>query len=157
MTLTEQDFETWLRAYGAAWEARDTEAFSALFEQDALYYWTPFQDPKKGTAEIAGAFGDAVARQRDIDFGARVLYVTAQLGAAHWSCAFTREGSGDRVHLDGPLAPGETRNVELSLAPGELPPGRYLARVDLVKEGAFWFEAMGIAPPMVELEVRPGS
>lgn len=101
MTITEQHFETWLQEYGAAWQATDANKFSALFEEDALYYWTPFEDPKKGKTEIAGAFGAAVARQQDIDFGARVLYVTAQLGAAHWSCAFTRAGSGTRVHLDG--------------------------------------------------------
>lgn len=101
MDLSEEKFEGWLREYGAAWQARDAKAFSSLFEDDALYYWTPFQDPKKGTSEVAGAFSDAVARQQDIDFGARVLYVTAQLGAAHWSCAFTRAGTGVRVHLDG--------------------------------------------------------
>ena len=101
MNLTEEKFESWLREYGAAWQARDAEQFSALFEDDALYYWTPFEDPKKGKTEIAAAFSAAVERQLDIDFGARLLYVTAQLGAAHWSCAFTREGSGQRVHLDG--------------------------------------------------------
>lgn len=101
MNLTEQEFEIWLRDYGAAWQARDAERFSALFEDDALYYWTPFNDPQKGKAEIAAAFGAAVAGQQDVDFGARVLYVTSQLGAAHWSCCFTRKESGVRVHLDG--------------------------------------------------------
>ncbi len=101
MNLTEEEFESWLREYGAAWQARDAQQFSALFENDALYYWTPFEDPKKGTDEISGAFGAAVVNQQGVDFGARVLYVTAQLGAAHWSCAFTRAGSGVRVHLDG--------------------------------------------------------
>ncbi len=101
MTLSEQKFEQWLRDYGAAWQARDADAFTALFEQEALYYWTPFDAPKKGHEEIASAFATAVLNQRDIDFGARLLYVQAQLGAAHWSCAFTREGTGKRVHLDG--------------------------------------------------------
>lgn len=99
--LTEQKFEQWLSAYGAAWQARDAHAFAALFDENALYYWTPFEEPKKGRAEIAAAFNPAVGRQRDIDFGARVLYVQAQLGAAHWSCSFTRVSTGLRVHLDG--------------------------------------------------------
>lgn len=101
MKLTEDKFEHWLRAYGDAWQSQDASAFTALFEADALYYWSPFEDPKKGKAEIADAFNNAVSGQRDIDFGARLLYVAAQLGAAHWSCAFTREGNGARVHLDG--------------------------------------------------------
>ena len=101
MTLTEQRFRQWLDAYGAAWEAQNASSFSALFEENALYYWTPFEDPKKGKSAIAEAFNESVNRQRNIDFGARILYVQAKLGAAHWSCAFTRAGSGARVHLDG--------------------------------------------------------
>ena len=101
MNLSEQKFEQWLRDYGAAWEAKDADAFAALFADDALYYWTPFEDPQKGTDEIRTAFDAAVKRQTDIDFGARPLYVQAQLGAAHWSCSFTRPETGKRVHIDG--------------------------------------------------------
>ena len=101
MTLTEQRFQSWLSAYGEAWQAKDAGAFAALFADNALYYWTPFDEAKKGSGEIQAAFADAVSTQRDIDFGARILYVQAQLGAAHWSCAFTRISTGKRVHLDG--------------------------------------------------------
>jgi hypothetical protein len=101
MTLSEQHFQSWLTKYGKAWEARDAQGFSALFEDNALYYWTPFQAPQKGRDEIAAAFSAAVGKQRDIDFGARILYVEAQLGAAHWSCALTRARTRRRVHIDG--------------------------------------------------------
>ncbi len=101
MNITEQQFEGWLSAYGAAWEAKDSSGFADLFADDALYYWTPFEDPKKGQGEVAAAFAQAVANQQDIEFGGRLLYVQAQLGAAHWSCAFTRTSTGARVHLDG--------------------------------------------------------
>ncbi len=101
MILSEQQFQSWLAAYGKAWEAIDAGAFTALFAENALYYWTPFDEPKKGKDGIAEAFSAAVATQRDIEFGARTLYVQAQLGAAHWSCAFTRIATGKRVHLDG--------------------------------------------------------
>ena len=104
MTLSMQKFEQWLTKYGAAWEACDSHAFSSLFDNDALYYWMPFAEPQKGPAEIASAFKSAVGRQRDIQFGARPLYVEAQLGSAHWSCSFTRVTTGKRVHLDGILA-----------------------------------------------------
>lgn len=101
MTLDQKTFEYWLHQYGAAWQARDAHAFASLFEENGLYYWTPFEDPKKGREAITTAFNSAVGRQREIDFGARPLYVEAQLGAAHWSCAFTRITTGKRVHLDG--------------------------------------------------------
>lgn len=101
MALSEQHFQSWLSAYGKAWEAQNAKAFAALFEDTALYYRTPFEDAKKGRAEIATAFSSAVGKQRDIDFGARILYVEAQLGAAHWSCALTHARTGKRVHMDG--------------------------------------------------------
>jgi ketosteroid isomerase-like protein len=104
MALSEKRFQSWLSAYGKAWEAKSATAFAGLFAEDALYYWTPFETPKKGRAEIAAAFSAAVARQRDIDFGARILYVEAMLGAAHWSCAFARARTGKRVHVDGVMA-----------------------------------------------------
>ncbi|MGE0410151.1 MAG: nuclear transport factor 2 family protein [Amphiplicatus sp.] len=103
MTITEQHFGSWLAAYGKAWESQHAAAFISLFAEDALYYWTPFDKPKKGRGEIAAAFAAAVGSQREIEFGARILYVEAQLGAAHWSCAFTRPKTGKRVHLDGVL------------------------------------------------------
>ena len=66
MTIKEKHFEEWLAAYGAAWEAKDGAAFAGLFEKDALYYWTPFEDPQKGRDEIKTAFDDAVAgRERE--------------------------------------------------------------------------------------------
>jgi ketosteroid isomerase-like protein len=101
MKLTEKHFSTWLSAYGRAWEAKDAAGFAGLFAENALYYWTPFEEPKKGRAEIRAAFAAAVESQRDIDFGARILYTHAQLGAAHWSCSLTRTNTGKRVHLDG--------------------------------------------------------
>jgi len=99
--LSLEHFERWLKDYGLAWEAKDAESFSTLFHDEALYYWTPFEDPQKGKAEIRGAFDKAVATQTEIEFGARVLYVEARLGAAHWSVAYTRETTGKRVHCDG--------------------------------------------------------
>jgi hypothetical protein len=101
ITLSEQQFTTWLCAYGKAWEARDANAFSSLFSEAALYYWTPFEEPKKGRDGVAAAFSAAVGKQRDIQFGARVLYTRERVGAAHWSCALTRKRSGKRAHLDG--------------------------------------------------------
>ena len=101
MSLTEQRFQSWISAYGKAWEAKSASAFSSQFAEDALFYRSPFEAPKKGRAEIAAAFTTEVGLQRDIDFGARVLYVEAMLGAAHWSCAFTRANTGKRVHVDG--------------------------------------------------------
>jgi ketosteroid isomerase-like protein len=103
MTLTEKKFENWLGDYGKAWEAMDAAAFGELFEEDAIYYWTPFGEPKRGREEISAAIDKAVKNQKDVDFGYRILYVQSQLGCAHWSCALTRKATGERVHIDGIL------------------------------------------------------
>lgn len=99
--LSIDHFETWLKDYGVAWETKDIPAFVSLFDDNAIYYWTPFEDPKKGPNGIGDAVTAAVATQVDIDFGARVLYVEARLGTAHWTCEFTRKETGWRVRLDG--------------------------------------------------------
>jgi hypothetical protein len=101
MTLSTGHFSAWLSAYGKAWEHKNAGGYAELFADNALYYWTPFDQPKKGREEIVAAIAAAVANQRDIEFGARVLYTQAQLGVAHWSCAFTRIPTGKRVHIDG--------------------------------------------------------
>lgn len=101
MTLSTQRFESWLDAYGAAWKARDAKRFGALFADNAIYYWTPFGEPKKGRDAIIAAFTKAVGGERDIEFGARVLYTSSELGAAHWSGALTQVRGGRRTHLDG--------------------------------------------------------
>ncbi|MEO1253220.1 MAG: nuclear transport factor 2 family protein [Pseudomonadota bacterium] len=103
MTLSEKRFGQWIDAYGAAWAARDGNRFGSLFEDDAVYYWTPLKEPNKGRAAIVAAFNGAVARQREIDFNARILYTQASLGCAHWTVSFTRAATGKRVHIDGIL------------------------------------------------------
>jgi ketosteroid isomerase-like protein len=70
---TPTPFERWLDAYGAAWEGRDPETAAALFTEDAEYCWTPFQEPKRGPAEIAGAWGGATSRQGEVQFRHTIL------------------------------------------------------------------------------------
>lgn len=98
--MDQKIFERWLDAYGAAWEARDSDAFAAVFTEDATYQWTPFEEPKHGRQEIGDAFWDAVEGQRNIHFRYRVLSVSGDLGVCRWWCEFERV-SGVHVALDG--------------------------------------------------------
>lgn len=93
--------KAWIKALGAAWSARDAEAFSALFDDSADYYWTPFEAPKRGPREISAAFSNAVKTQRDIRFGFELLNTNAEYGLAHWWCAFNRHGTNAPVQIDG--------------------------------------------------------
>ena len=101
--MNRRDFDRWLKAYGAAWEARDAEAFSVLFTDDVRYYWTPFGEPKTGRDGVAAAFSSAVANQRDIHFRYEILAVDAERCVARWQCSLSRPTTGHRVQLDGIL------------------------------------------------------
>ena len=103
MSWTRESFASWLAAYGAAWEARDTPAFVRLFTSGCAYYWTPVQPPYVGPEAIGGAFDRAAATQDGIRFRADVLDVREEHGLAHWTCTFTRRPAGHQVYLDGIL------------------------------------------------------
>jgi hypothetical protein len=56
----------------------------------------------------------------------------------------------ERVYLETPIEPGESRLVELAArAPEE--PGRYRLEIDLVWEGLMWFKDIGNPTSVVEL------
>ena len=101
--MTQHEFDRWLKAYGAAWEAKDAEAFAGLFTDDVRYFWTPFEAPKKGRQGVADAFSNAVANQRDIHFSYEILAVGEGRCVAWWACAFTRPATGQPVQIDGIL------------------------------------------------------
>ena len=92
--MDHQTFDRWLAAYGAAWEAKDAEAFAHLFTDDVRYFWTPFEEPKTGRDGVAEAFSSAVANQRDIHFNYEILAVGEERGVARWRCVFTRRATG---------------------------------------------------------------
>ncbi len=103
MTLVRERFQEWLRDYGNAWERRDPEAAAALFSDDALYYWTPFDEPKKGREGIATAWREATSRQRNVRFSYDVLAVIGETGIARWQASLERRWTGRPVELDGIL------------------------------------------------------
>lgn len=101
--ITKQSFESWLRAYKAAWEGRNSAAAAGLFTEDAEYYWTPFVPPQRGKAEIAAAWEGAVSGQKDIEFRFEALAVNGATGIAKWRTRLTAVPSNERVEIDGIL------------------------------------------------------
>lgn len=99
--MTEQEFRSWLDAYGRAWETRDADAAVALFTEDLEYYETPFGTPFRGRDELRDYWARATGSQDGIAFTYEILAVRAGGGLAHWSAEFTRIASGHRSHLDG--------------------------------------------------------
>ncbi len=96
-----RSFESWLDAYGRAWEGRDPEAAARLFAGDAAYYETPFDEPARGREGIAEYWAGATGSQQDIRFSSEVLAIAEDRGIARWKVAFTRLSSNVPVELDG--------------------------------------------------------
>jgi ketosteroid isomerase-like protein len=46
----------WMTAYRRAWESNDLADINALFTDDALYYFEPFSEPKRGRDAILAAW-----------------------------------------------------------------------------------------------------
>lgn len=102
-TISPEAFTDWLLQYGRAWERRDPAAAAALFTPDAEYYWTPFDEPKRGRNEIASAWNGAVNRQRDVRFCFTVLGMAGNRGLAQWRTKLVRIETEREVEIDGVL------------------------------------------------------
>jgi uncharacterized protein (TIGR02246 family) len=100
-SLTHADFDAWLKGYKAAWEKRDAAAAAALFTPDAQYFWTPFDPPQTGRAQIAAVWESAVGAQKDITFEYTVFAVAGARGCAQWHTRLTSVPQGESVELDG--------------------------------------------------------
>jgi hypothetical protein len=94
-------FETWLDAYGRAWETQDPGAAAELFTEDAAYHETPFAEPMRGRAEIVEYWSDVPRTQQDVSFDYEILATTETGGVAHWRASFLRLPANDPVELDG--------------------------------------------------------
>ena len=99
--MKEVDFDQWLNKYSVIWLEKDTDAFGELFSSSASYHWTPFDEAKVGTVGIVSAFREAIAIQENIDFNYKILAWKNNIGLAHWTCNFNRNGNS--VEIDGIL------------------------------------------------------
>lgn len=99
--MTGSDLETWLRAYGRAWEERDPEAAVRLFTEDATYAESPFDPPAKGSEGIRAYWADNTSIQEDVRFGHEVLALERDRAVVRWRAELRRLPSGTRSRLDG--------------------------------------------------------
>lgn len=99
--MTYHEFQSWLDAYGRAWQACDANAAADLFTDNASYFETPFVEPLRGRAEILAYWSHVARTQEQIRFKNEILAVTPQQGIAHWWASFVRVPEGTRVKLDG--------------------------------------------------------
>lgn len=90
VTLTLAQFTQWLEGYFAAWRSNDAEDVKALFAEDAIYQYGPFEPPTVGRQAIVDAWVADPGQQRDIQTSYEPLAVSRDLGIAHWRVTFRR-------------------------------------------------------------------
>jgi ketosteroid isomerase-like protein len=99
--VTQDELDTWLRSYGAAWEARDGDLAASLFAEDGVYCWGPFATPLRGRDAIRERWAQATGNQRDVAFRHEILGTDGSRAFARWWSTFVDGSGGARVELDG--------------------------------------------------------
>jgi ketosteroid isomerase-like protein len=103
--MTEQQFTTWLDAYGRAYTTQDPEVAASLFTENATYQGGPFGELLRGPTEIHRRWAEwANPSEQDLRFEYEILVVTDEIGIARWM-ASSRFPSDERlVRYDGIFA-----------------------------------------------------
>jgi hypothetical protein len=94
-------FKSWLDAYGQAWENRNPEAATALFNESGSYQVTPFLEPMRGRKAIFEYWSEVTRTEKEIRFGYEILVVKDERNIARWSASFVRVPPGLQTKLDG--------------------------------------------------------
>jgi uncharacterized protein (TIGR02246 family) len=93
-----------LAAWKRAWEARDADAFVALFTEDADARFDPFSESSVGANAIRASINQLVAGARNTEFDAERIWVTDRSVLASWHGASTDPATAERTRHRGFLA-----------------------------------------------------
>jgi hypothetical protein len=94
-------FQSWLQAYGQAWEKRNATAAAALYAEDGSYQVTPFLEPMRGRKAIFEYRSEVARTEENIKFGYEILVAGRELNLARWSASFVIVPPGLKTKLDG--------------------------------------------------------
>jgi hypothetical protein len=114
----------WADVWQRAWPVGDTDAISALYAEDAVFYSHPFRDRQAPAEYVAWAFGDQASAE--CRFGDPVAAGT-RAAVDWWAVITDRDGSEQTVAGTSLLRfGGDGRVVEQRDAWGEEPGRREL-------------------------------
>lgn len=99
--MKREALESWLRAYGLAWERRNPHAAVDLFAENAAYFVLPLTAPIRGQKELMKYWRHVTSTQEQIHFGFEILAAGPAVGIAHWWASFLRTSEKKRFQLDG--------------------------------------------------------
>src|SRR5260370_18881957 len=98
----------WLDAYVQAWLSYDPAEIGALFSEDAVCYYHPYDEPVRGRAEIVASWVEPPRRDPDGMYGGRYepLAIEGDLAVAHGrSQYYEPDGGGPPLGASGGRTP----------------------------------------------------
>lgn len=104
MNLTLAQLNDWLERYFHAWVSNEPDEVSALFAEEAVYYYGPFREPGLGREAIVRNWISNPEQQTDVTCEYEALATNSERGIAHWRVTFKPAAlAQERVQLDGIL------------------------------------------------------
>jgi SnoaL-like domain len=97
-------FESWMDAYGQAWQKRNPEAATALYSEDGSYQVTPFVEPMRGRKAIFEHWSNVARTEENVQFGYEILVASRELNIARWWASFVIVPQDLKTRLDGIFA-----------------------------------------------------
>jgi hypothetical protein len=94
-------FQSWLEAYGQAWEGRNPEAAAALYAEDGIYHVTPFSEPMRGRKAIFEYWRVVARTEENVQFGYEILVAKPEMNIARWWASFVIVPQGLKTKLEG--------------------------------------------------------
>ena len=91
-----------MKTYGEAWEKQDSALLLSIFDKNATYRVTPFENPMKDHKAIKEYWEKFPQKdQKNIKFKLGQCNVCDKTGYAEWSCTFDQVSSGKLTELRG--------------------------------------------------------
>jgi len=104
MDLTLDQLSDWLQRYFHAWDSNDPAEVSALFSEEAIYYYGPLKDPARNRETIVKNWVADPEGQKDVSYNFEALATNGDIGIAHWHVAYkSKSQEMKRIQLDGIL------------------------------------------------------
>jgi hypothetical protein len=94
-------FESWMDAYGQAWQKRNSEAAAALYSEDGSYQVTPFVEPMRGRKAIFEYWSNVARTEENVEFRYEILAASRALNIARWWATFVIVPQNLKTKLDG--------------------------------------------------------
>ena len=101
--MDERAVAAWLDGYSHAWGTYDPAEIGALFSEDAVYFFEPFDDPARGRDAIVAAWLEARDEAGTYEGSYRPLLVASDQAVARGSSRYFNTNGSVRAEFENPF------------------------------------------------------